>query len=121
MTQGHDDNGRRVETTEFDYDAVERALTIEPESDLTDLQPEDLDKAIKGLRVILQWMWQSGMKNAEGVKIRGIICCWIFLKELRSLSMTDMANGYGMDKQSLGRWVDDFKLRFPKLRISHMR
>ena len=61
------------------------------------------------------------MKNPDGVKIRAIICCWIFLKELRSVSETDMAVGYGLKKQSLGRWVEQFKKHFPHIRISQLR
>lgn len=119
---GHDDHGGLVPTVDFDFAKVDSNLSgIEPESDLAEISPEQIEAAVKALRVMLQWVWQSGMKNSDGVKIRAIIVCWIFLKELRSLSLTDMANGYGLEKQSLGRWVDDFKKKFPGLRISHMR
>jgi hypothetical protein len=124
MLQGmaHDESGALVPTTEFDYDAVDQDLfDIRPESDLTELTPQEMEAALKGLRVLLQWTWQSGMKNPDGVKIRAIIMCWIFLKELRPLTLTQLARGYGLKKQSLGRWVDDFKVKFPEARTVHMR
>jgi hypothetical protein len=46
---------------------------------------------------------------------------WFLIKELQPLSLTQLARMYGKDKQSLGRWVDDFKRRFPGLRNCHMK
>jgi hypothetical protein len=94
---------------------------VEPDSNLSDFCQEDLDRAICGLRSLLQWIYQNGSNNPDGVKIRAIIACWIFLKELRVHPLTKMARGYGLDKQSLGRWHDDFKKQFPHIKTPHMK
>ena len=119
--QAHGEDGRIIPSTDFDWEAVERNLFTENPEDLSELSQEDIDRALKVLRVLLQWVWQNGMKNVDGLKIRAIIVCWIFLKELRPLTLTQLATGFGLKKQSVGRWVDQFKKDFKRVRISHMR
>ncbi len=80
-----------------------------------------MDAALKVFSRLLEWIWQNGMKNSEGLTIRAVIACWIFLKHLRPLTLTQMARGFGKKKQSLGRWVDDFKIAFPHIRNPHMK
>ncbi len=122
----HDEDGHLIESEGFDYASIRMSETemvefVDVDTDLRALTPEQLAAGLEVMDKLLKWIWQSGMKNPDGVKIRSIILCWICLKELRSLSLTDMATGYGLDKQSLGRWVDDFKRRYPTVRIPHMR
>jgi hypothetical protein len=117
---GHDEHGDIVPTEQFNYDALDGYFGPD-EEDLSDLTPEDVERALKLFRKLLRWVFQNGMKNAEGVKIRSIIMCWIFLEELRPLTLTDLAAGYGMDKQSFGRWVDIFKKDFHNIRNAHQR
>jgi hypothetical protein len=116
---GYEEHGRRVPATEFDYDRVESEMGIEAE-DLAQFSQEDVDRAIAVFRQLLQWVWQNGNKNTDGIKIRAIIVCWIFLEENRPKTLTEMAGGFGMKKQSLGRWVDQFKLDF-RIPTRHMR
>ena len=115
-----EEDGHRVPAEEFDYASVERELFGNFEGTPAELTPADVDRALRIVRIVLSWIWQSGMKNAEGLKIRAIIICWIFLKELRPMSLTELARGFGMKKQSLGRWHDQFKESF-KIRTPHMR
>jgi hypothetical protein len=110
----HEENGGLVPSQQFDYDS------LEPKVELSEMSQEDVDRALTVLRVLLLWIWQNGMKNSEGLKIRAIVVCWIFLKELRPMTLTQLTGGFGMKKQSAGRWVDDFKRRF-KIRTPHMR
>lgn len=118
----HDQAGRPTEQTDFDYDDIERKIFgADPKSELSQFSQEDIDGAVAVLRVLLQWIWQDGMKNADGLKIRAIICCWIFLHELRPLSLTELARGFNLEKQSLGRWFDVFKRKFPAIKTCHMR
>lgn len=119
---GFQEDGHPVPAEQFDYDLVEQNLFGRPDDrvDLSRCSQADVDAAITVLRVMLCWIWQNGMKNADGLKIRAIVICWIFLKELRPLTLTQMAVGFGMKKQSLGRWVDQFKAAF-KIRTAHMR
>ncbi|HEV2210838.1 MAG TPA: hypothetical protein VG167_18855 [Verrucomicrobiae bacterium] len=117
----HEEDGRPVPASQFDYNQVdEDVFGHQPESDLSEFSQQEVDRALVVLRVLLSWIWQNGMKNSEGLKIRAIIICWIFLKELRPMSLTELATGFGMKKQSLGRWHDHFKTVF-KIRTPHMR
>lgn len=118
----HDEDGHLENSEWFDYDPIDKnVFRVRDQKELTELTPEEVEKGLKVVRVMLQWIWQDGMKNVDGVKVRAIIVCWIFLKELRTLSMTDVATGYGLHKQSLGRWVDQFKRKFKNIRITHIR
>src|SRR4051812_825066 len=118
----HGEDGRIVPSTEFDYDLVDQNLFgKDAESDLSQFTQEEVDRALKVLRVLLQWIWQNGMKNVDGLKIRAIIVCWIFLKELRPLTLTQLAVGFGLKKQSVGRWFDRFKKDHRGIRTCHMR
>jgi len=112
-----DEHGRPEPVQDFDYGVLDGEST---EEDLSQFSQEEIDRALTVLRVLLTWVFQDGMKNADGLKIRSILICWIFLKELRPMTLTQMARGFGLKKQSLGRWVDDFKRRF-KIRTVHMR
>lgn len=123
---GHGEDGKPVQVTQFDFDAIEKAF----QSDLEDFRGEveageysqdDIDRALVVVTRMLKWVWQGGMKNADGLQIRAMIICWVFLKELRPIELTQLAGAFGKDKQSLGRWVENFKEYFPRIRIAHMR
>lgn len=118
----HEEDGHLTGTTDFDIDQVERnVFGCNPDNDLTEITPLELEAAERAFTHMLNWVWQNGMKNPEGVKIRAIIVCWVFLKHIRPMTLSELAQGFGMKKQSLGRWVDQFKADFPKYRIAHMR
>jgi hypothetical protein len=69
-----------------------------------------------------RWTYQSpSHTNMDGKAIRCAIVEWFTIKELQPLTLTQLARMYGKDKQSFGRWVDDFKRRFPGLRNCHMK
>lgn len=117
----HGEDGRLVPTQDFDYVQVEENLFGGMEGEIAELSQEDVDRALKVLDMLLRWIWQDGTKNHDGVKIRAIIICWVFIKELRPMTLTEMAAGYDLKKQSLGRWFDEFKKDFKGVRTSHMR
>ncbi len=102
------DSSGRVATEDF----------TEPE---TDEAQRDLDGAIAAFEKLLNFVWQNGPKNDNGIQIRAVLCCWIFLKHLRPMSLTEMAAFIGRDKQSLGRWFDAFKKDFPEIKTTHMK
>ncbi len=112
------DDGHLEPWEDFDYDSVEKFRAANKEA-------EAIEKGIAAgqeiIRTLITWIWQDGMKDARGIQIRSIIVCWIFLPHLRPLSLTELARGFGKDKQSLGRWVDDFKIKFPNLKTPHMK
>lgn len=119
---GHNESGALVPVQDFDYDAVDQNLFPgATREELEQLTQTEIDAALKLFRLLLSWIWQSGMKNPEGIQIRAILVCWIFMKELRPLTLTQMATGFGKKKQSLGRWHDNFKRRFPDIITPHMR
>jgi hypothetical protein len=111
----HGEDGSLVHVDQFDW------AKIEPESDLVGMDQESVDRAIVVMRSLLQWVWKNGMNNPEGLQLRAMIVCWLFLKELRPMQLSELARGFGKKKQSVGRHVDDFKVHFPKFRSPHMR
>jgi hypothetical protein len=111
-----DEDSRLIATTSFPYDEVDRDLGLfEPDS------PEkyDLDAASEAIRRLLRWLFQNGPRNPEGLQIRAVVLCHIFLPELRPMTLTQMAGCMGKHKQSLGRWQDQFKRDFPNIPSSH--
>lgn len=120
-TPAHAEDGHLEPTTDFDYDEIDRSLGHT--KDLETLSDADIDAAAKVITRVFEFVWQNGMKNPEGLQIRATIVCWVFLKHLHPLTLTELARGFGKKKQSLGRWVDEWK-RHPllgKLRNPHMK
>ncbi len=110
---GHAEDGRLVPCVDFDYEAIDRnVFEAEDVKDLHELPPESIDLALKLHRTMLEWIFQDGMKNPEGIQIRAILACWIWLPYLEPLSLTELSIGFGKQKQSFGRWVDEFKEHF---------
>jgi hypothetical protein len=123
-----DEGGEHAEAVGFDYDAVERELgtnlfSTEAKQELEELTPEEAEAVYQMFRRLLLWWWQDGVvRNESGLVVRGILLCWIFVKELRDgHSLTEMAESSGRFKQSLGRWHDRFKRDFPTIRTCHMQ
>ena|SRR5688572_18371057 len=122
MAVAHEEDGHITGVTEFPYEEIDRRVfQCDPENDLSNVSQRELDASVRAFIRLVEWMYQTGMKNPDGLKIRAIIVCWVFLKWIRCESLTVMARGYGLKKQSLGRWVDEFKRKFPEYRIVHMR
>lgn len=118
----HAEDGHVEPIVGFDYATIDRAVFhVEPEDDPEILSADEIDAACAVFRKLVEWMWQNGMNQPEGLLIRAIIICWVFTPQLRALTLTQMAQGFGKKKQSLGRWVDDFKKAFPKTRVAHMK
>src|SRR5690349_9201624 len=97
---GHGEDGKPVQITEFDYSAIEAAFQSDLEKFRSDAEKgefsqDDVDRALAVMDKLLKWIWQGGMKNPNGLQIRAIIICWVFLKELRPIQLTDMARVFG--------------------------
>lgn len=118
---GHAEDGSLVPAVDFDYAAVDAKLFGAEPEDLSQFTEEDVDRALAVLNILLRWIFQNGMKNPEGITLRAICICWIFLKELRPMQLSELARGFGKKKQSLGRCVDLFKISFPHIKTAHMR
>lgn len=117
-----DDDGELIGKEEFDFDQVDENLTGDcPAPGLEHITRREMIIALKMFEMLVRWMFQNGFSNLNGLQIRAVIVCWIFLPNLHGFSMTRLAEGMGKDKQSLGRWHDDFKKKFPFIRTPHMR
>ena len=114
--KGFEDDGTQTLTCEFNYAELDPA---EPD------QNDAIYLACEECRRVFEWMWQpqpTGFPNRDGLFVRSIIVAWVFVPQLRSYSMTHMASAFGLKKQSLGRWTDDFKRTFPELKkLQHFR
>jgi hypothetical protein len=135
MSYGLNEEGRLEAITDFNYDEVEERLNPqaaqlraraqeEHEEFLTHLAARAAageDTTVLSLTLLLEWIWQGGMRNDQGLQIRAGIACWVFLPYLHALNLTQIASGFGKHKQSWGRWVDDFKRAFPTIKNPHMR
>jgi hypothetical protein len=109
-----DDDSHAVPSVDFDYDAIDGV-----QEELATLSQEDVDRAALAFTELLRWVFCNG--NLEGLKVRTIIVCWIFLKHLRTQhTLTGIAEKFGLHKQSIGRHHDVFKLRFPHIKTPHM-
>ena len=118
----HAEDGELEPAVGFDYDAIDRnTFGILPAPEPDAMPPDAMEAACVGFTRLMEWLWQDGMKNSEGLQIRAAILCWVFLSQLRPLTMTQMAAGFGKKKQSLGRWVDDYKRQPDFPRIAHMK
>ena len=91
---------------DFPYDQVDRDLGFVKE------KVED-ERATEALRRFSQWIAQGDLRDWDGVFCRMTNIIWILCPQLSSYSMSKMAKRVGKKKQSLGRWVDDFKREFP--------
>lgn len=115
----HGEDGAIEPAADFDYESVfrkdEDVFHVEPQSNGESLSPEALDAARKVIVRVMEWIWSDGTKNIDGLQNRAATACWKFLPQLRPLTMTQMAKGFGKHKQSLGRAVDSFNLAFPEL------
>jgi hypothetical protein len=112
----YDDGGSVTLVSDFSYDQIDRDLGFAPAE-------RDLDDACECQRRIWAWVYQPPCKDLDGFNCRCIVASWIFVPQLRSESMTYIAGRFGKKKQSLGRWVSDFKTAFPEVskHLQHLR
>jgi hypothetical protein len=115
----HEEDGSITQSEDFNYAEVERALG---EFDKNELTEAEWGMAGKGVRALIEWLWQVKSENREGLLIRATILSWVMLDYLHDgMNLTEMAAHMNKDKQSLGRWVDDFKTTFPMIKTPHMK
>ncbi len=116
-----DEAGALTPTVDFDFEQVDRCLNQEQSPRLwpgsvsgkADYVFVRRDSLILPLTSVLDWICQKVPKNNNGMDIRSAIAAWRFLPYLRGLSLTQVSAMMGRDKQSLGRWNDDFYRTWP--------
>ncbi len=116
----YDDSGQIVPITEFEY-PKELPAFEESDPEATQLSEVETDRLLRVCDQVFRWVWQNGTTNPRGLQIRAVVACAVFVKELRPFTMSDVARGYGMHKQSIDRGVQSFKRTFPYIRTPHMR
>lgn len=116
----YDEDGNLVAIEDFDEAEVDRNLFDAAET-LETPSAADVDLVYKIMHRLMSWIFQDGLTNPNGIAIRSIIVCWVFLPQLKPLSLTQISRGVGKLKQSVGRWVDRFKKEFPYLKTCHMK
>ena len=103
-----DDLSKVTATVDFAYDEIDRRVFgVETSAE------EAIEESLECQRRIWQWVYQPPNKDMDGFVCRSIVACWVFVPPLRAYSMTDIAGRFGKKKQSIGRWVADFKKEFP--------
>jgi hypothetical protein len=121
------DDHRPTAVTEFEWGEVKEIIDALVEVDqagdpLERIDEETYDSFRKGLEALFRWIYQDPYhRNLEGIQIRALIIAWICIPDLHPLTLTQLARMYGKHKQSFGRWVDDFKRHFPRIRNCHMK
>lgn len=110
----YEDDGSQTLAVDFSYPELEQ-LNHRYEFD-------PIDMACQCQRKVWEWVWQGDCRDKEGFFVRAAIACWIFVPALRDYTLTTMAGRVGKKKQSLGRWIEDFKKTFPELcHIQHIK
>lgn len=114
-----DDNKNPTLTVGFEFSAVDRgAFGVDD-----DHSSNARDMACECQRRVWHWIYQPPCEDLDGWTCRCIVAAWIFVPQLRSYTMTRIAERFGKKKQSLGRWVADFKKEFPEVckHLSHLK
>lgn len=75
--------------------------------------PSEMDVALEIQRRIWAWVYQPPCEDLNGLTCRCLIACWVFVPQLREYSQSEFAGRCGKKKQSLNRWIKDFKRTFP--------
>jgi len=108
-----DDLSQVTQTVEFAYNEIDsRVFGVDAEQDKTTIETA-LDMAIECQRQVWAWVYQPPLKDVDGFLCRATVACWVFVPHLRAYTMTEMAGRLGKKKQSLERWMADFKKQFP--------
>lgn len=114
----YDDNKEITLTTEFPWSEVDEKVF-----GVVEKSPDWVESTLECQRRIWQWVYQGSCEDLDGFMCRSIVVCWVFVPVLRSYTMTEIAGRFGKKKQSLGRWVVDFKKEFPDVtaHLQHIR
>lgn len=120
----HAEDGSVIESVPFPFEEI--YAQDESQSRNSDLGPDvqalATILAVQMLNKVLRWQFQNGMNNPNGLIIRCKVLCWNVLPEVQdSYNLTELAGETRQDKQSFGRWQDDFKKQFPKIANFHKR
>ena len=113
-----DDLGQVTETVDFQYAEIDTNCFGNKQT-----QNDGLEAACECQRQIWAWVYQPPCEDIDGFICRCIVASWIFVPQLRDYTMTEIAGRFGKKKQSLGRWVADFKRQFHAVanHLQHLR
>jgi hypothetical protein len=112
-----DENSQHIEFVDFPYDAIDDP---DPHGEVIGgLSHREQEAALKLFMAMIRWIFSTG--HRDGIFLRALLVCWIFLPDLHQKSMQSLAKDYDKHKQSFGRWHDDFKKKFPHIKTVHMK
>lgn len=123
-----DQNGTVTATVDFNYSEVDELLQGDRlnSSDIRRMieeaaREEGMHMAAQAVGSLARWLGTT--KNKHGIACRGIVLNWLYDSLQHDCSLTEIAGQYGLKKQSVGRWVDDFKKEFPQavIHLKHIR
>ena len=116
MEHFFDDLSNVTLTVDFDWASVD-------ECDVSMTEGNPMEVALEAQRRIWAWVYQPPCEDLDGFLCRCIVASWIFVPQLREETMVHVAGRFGKKKQSLGRWVADFKKVFPEIskHLQHLR
>ena len=107
-----------TQTVPFCYGSLSSEL-----NEAFDESREAIQAACECNRRVWQWVYQPPNQDLDGFICRCIVACWVFVPQLREYSQTAIAARFGKKKQSLNRWIVDFKREFPEIgqHLQHTR
>lgn len=108
---------------DFDYDAIDERVFGVLGKEATEHQR---DMAVELARKWIAWVFndtiRKGVRNKSSIGLRAAALSWILLPEIHDrYSLTQFSIVLKRDKQSMGRFVADFKKTFPGVHNRHMR
>ena len=114
MERHFDDSGSTTLTADFCYAEVDARLGhCDPL--INEKEQERFEAWCQYNSLMWGWITQGDIKNVDGFVCRSAIMAKVWDPALRELTYTELAGRVGKDKQSLGRWVEMLKLRFPEI------
>lgn len=121
----HGEDGSVIESVPFPFDEIyarEEPATDDASERASNVREAATVMAVRMFQEVQRWVFQNAMNNPAGLIIRTKVACWNVLPEVQdTYTLTELAGETNQDKQSFGRWQDDFKVRFPEVANYHKR
>lgn len=114
------ENGPPGSSYHFNYEEVESA-NYSFEKMKEEIREELMEEFSQFVIKLSRWVWQNASHNRDGLQHRASIFCWRINPDLEYMTLTHLAEGFGLDKQSIGRWHDSFKREFPNLKFIRIK
>jgi len=111
---GYDEAGI-TQTSELDWASVDANVFGVIDTEFAEWK----EQQGRMLSNIWQWVHQGRLDDIDGFHCRCIIVNWAFNELNWNDSMTEVAGQFGKKKQSISRWLVEFKKSFPDV-VKHL-